>query len=229
MFSGRKLAFTLVFTGLITFFFGVSCRGFFTSPVLQSIAINPTSPELGIGQTETLTVYGTDDTGNRYQLKNGVSWSIDGNGTATLVAGASSATITGVAPGSANITASAQALSATATATVIGNVTQISVTPTSGSVTIGDTTGASFTFAGSPGPPDYITTGDGGTLTITSNAGVVNDGLITCVVSTDSNSNPDELCTAESGAASSYTLVMTYPSPSGGTISSPTVTLSVSQ
>jgi Bacterial Ig-like domain (group 2) len=225
MLTGRKLVLELAFAVLVALAFGVSCRGFFPKPVLQSIAINPTAPQVNVGQTQSLQLFGTFDDGTRSQLTSGVGWSIVPTSVATIT-GTGSATLTGVTSGSATITASAQALSATANATVIGNVSSISVSPTSGSVTIGGSTGAPFTFAATPGPPLFITADNGGTLTITPA-----DNFVTCTVSVDSNNNPDELCTAVQGANTTtpYQLVMTYPSSSGGTVSStPTATLSVS-
>ena len=225
MLTGRKLALNLAFTVLVALAFGVGCRGFFPKPVLQSIAINPTAPQVNVGKTQTLQLFGTYDNGTRSQVTSGVSWSAVPTSVAT-VTGTGSATLLGVASGSATITASAQALSATATATVIGNVTSITVNPTSGNVKVGGSTGAPFTFAGTPGPPAFITANNGGTLVITPA-----DGKITCTVSVDSGTNPDELCTAITGAntITPYQLVMTYPSPTGGTVTStPTATLSVS-
>jgi len=221
MLTGRKLALTLAFTVLVALAFGVSCRGFFPKPILQSIAINPTAPQVNVDKTLNLQLFGTYDDGSRSPVTSGVGWSIVPTSVATI-AGTGSATLTGVTSGSATITASAQALSATATATVIGNVTSITVSPASGNAKIGGQ-GAPFTFAATPGPPTFITADNGGTLTITPA-----DGHITCIVSVDTNSNPDELCTAVTGAAGPYSIVMTYPSPTGGTVTSPTATLTVS-
>jgi uncharacterized protein YjdB len=220
MLTGRKLALTLAFTVLVALAFGVSCRGFFPKPVLQSIAISPTAPQVSVDQTQNLQLFGTYDDGSRNVVNSGVSWS-SSDMTVATVTGTGSATLKGVASGSVTITASAQALSATATATVIGNVTQITVSPLSGSVAVG--AGQPFTFAATPGPPSFITGDNGGTVVISPN-----DGNITCAVSTDSNSNPDELCTAAAVGTGSYTIVMTYPSPSGGTVTStPAATLTV--
>jgi len=221
MWTGRKLALTLAFTALVALAFGVSCRGFFPKPILQSIAINPTAPQVNVDKTLNLQLFGTYDDGTRSQLTSGVGWSIVPTSVATI-SGTGSATLTGVTSGSATITASAQALSATANATVIGNVSAITVSPTSGSVAVGGA-GAPFTFAATPGPPSFITADNGGTLGISPN-----DGNITCTVSTDGNSNPDELCTATGGTGISYAITMTYPSPTGGTVTStPTATLTV--
>jgi hypothetical protein len=220
MLTGLKLPLTLAFAVLVVVAFGVSCHGFFPDPVLQSIAINPTAPQVNVGKTQNLQVYGTYDNGTRKQVTSGVSWSSGDTNIAT-VTGTSSATLQGVTPGSVTITASAQALSATATATVIGNVTAITVNPQSGTAHIGGS-GQDFTFAATPGPPVFITADNGGSLVITPS-----DGKITCSVSVDKSGNPDELCVAATGAGTSYTVVMTYPDGNGGTITSQTATLAV--
>jgi len=222
MLIGRKLALTVAFAVLVAVAFGVSCRGFFVNPTLQSIAVSPTTAQVGIGDQTTLSVYGTYSDGSRSTVTSGVSWSADPTGVVTLV-GTGSATITGVTTGNTTLTAEAQALTATATATVIGNVSQIVASPTSANLTIGDP-GQAFSFVATPGPPDYITTNNGGTLTITTA-----DGFITCTVSVDANNNPDEVCAADTGATGPYTVVMTYPSSTGGTITSNTITLTVTQ
>jgi hypothetical protein len=222
MVIGRKVALTLVFAGLLLLAFGAGCRGFFVNPTLSSIAINPTAPQVSVNQSTSVQVYGTYTDGSRSIVTSGVGWSSSEPGVATIT-GTGSGTLTGVSSGSTTITASAQALSTTATATVIGNVTAITVTPTSQNVVIGGT-GVGFTFAATPGPPTYITADNGGTLVITPA-----DGLITCSVSTDGSGNPNEVCTAATGAQSSYTINMTYPSPTGGIVTSNTATLTVSQ
>ena len=220
MFTGRKLPLTLAFAVLVVVAFGVSCKGFFPDPVLQSIAINPTAPQVNVGSTQNLQVFGTYDDGKRRVVSSGVSWSSGDNNIAT-VTGTGSATLKGVSPGGVTITASAQALTATASATVIGNVTSITVSPTSGTAHPGGT-GQIFTFAASPGPPSFITADNGGTLVITTD-----DGKITCSVTTDGSSNPAELCVAATGAVGPYSIVMTYPDGNGGTITSNTATLNI--
>jgi len=219
MFTGRKLPLTLAFVVLVAVAFGASCKGFFVDPVLTGITINPTAPEVDVDKTLQLQAFGTYDDGSRKQVKSGVSWSSDSRDIATVD---TNGALSGVTPGTAQIQASAQGLSGTATATVIGNVTAISVTPTSGSINVGDS-GIALTFASTPGPPLFITADNGGTLAISPS-----DSLFTCSVGVDSSNNPAEICTATQGAAPAYQVVMTYPSPSGGTVTSqPTVTITV--
>jgi hypothetical protein len=205
MFTGRKLPITLVFIALLGLAFGVSCNGFFVDPTLTGIAVSPTAPQVEVGKTITLQAFGTYDDGSRKQVKSGVSWSAVPTSVATV--DTNTGVLTGVAPGSSTVTASAQALSGTATATVIvTGVTAITVDPTSGSVTKG---GSPFTFtftATANGAPVQITTDNGGVLTITPST-----TNVTC-----SASNGTELCSADSNATSgaSYDIKMTYPGSS---------------
>lgn len=213
MLSGRKLPITLAFTVIIVFTFGVSCRGFFTNPVLSSIAISPTAPQVNVGSTLTLQVFGTYDDGTRKVVSSGVSWSSDADDVATI--DPTTGLLTGVTPGTANISASAQALPATAAATVIlTGVNQITVTPTSGSTPINGT-GQLFAFVAISGTNSVpITADNGGILTISPS-----DGFVTCTVSGNS-----ELCSATAGAVGPYSITMTYPGTSQSATAKLTIT-----
>jgi len=136
MLTGRKLVLTLAFTVLVVVAFGMSCNGFFTDPVLQSIAIQPPSPQIEIGSTTTQTIqaWGTYDTKPRSLITSGVSWTSSPSTTVEIVGpcanaqSCGSATVQGVGSGTATITAAAQGLSATATATAyLGNITGFEV------------------------------------------------------------------------------------------------------
>lgn len=224
MLTGRKLALTIAFAGLLLVAFGAGCRGFFQNPTLTTIAVSPTTVNVAIGSTTSLQVFGTYSDGSRSQVTSGVSWSVDPPGIAT-VTGSGSGNVTGQAAGSTTATASAQAITGTASITVAGNVSSITVTPPTQSYTVGEP-GVTFTFPASPGPPAFITTGNGGTLTISPD-----DGLVDCEISTDGSGNPTESCTVEGGGTTSqYTLVMTYVNATGDIITStPTATLNVTQ
>jgi len=213
MFSGRRLPLTLAFAGLLMMAFGAGCRGFFPKPVLQSIAINPTAPQVSVGQTQTLQAFGTYDDGNRSAITSGVGWS-SSDPTVATITGAGSAVITGVAPGSTTISASAQALSATASATVVLAGAILSVTPVNESVTIPNTANP-FTFTATAGSTVInVTTANGGTLTITP---TTTD--ITCTAT-----NGTEVCATDSATAlGTYTLTMTY----AGATNSVSATLNV--
>ncbi|HTR26301.1 MAG TPA: Ig-like domain-containing protein [Terriglobales bacterium] len=217
---GKRLPLTIAFTIVLVFAFGVSCKGFFQPNTLSSIAIQPSDPQVNVGHTLALQAWGTYSDNTRAEITSGVGWSSDTTDVAT-VDGTGSATLTGVSPGSATITASAQGISGTASATVVGNVTQITVSPTTASLTIGGS-GQAFTFAATPGPPSYITADNGGSLNINPT-----DSFFTCVVGVDGSNNPAEVCSVSQGAAPQYTLSMSYPSQNGGTITSNTATITV--
>jgi hypothetical protein len=213
MFSGRKLPITLAFVVLVALAIGPSCNGFFVDPTLTSIAISPTAPQVNVGSTTTLQVFGTYDDGSRKAVTSGVSWSSGSPDVATI--DASTGVLTGVAPGSSVIAVSVDALPAQATATVIlTGVNQITVQPTSGSVNKGGT-GFTFTFTATSGSNQInITTDNGGIVTISPNSSDV-----TCDVSGDA-----ELCSADTAATSGvYSIKMTYP----GSTSSATASLTV--
>jgi len=141
MLSGRKLALTLVFTGLVALGAGVSCRGFFQNPTLNSIAMQPPSPQVEVSQSTTLQAWGTYSDNSRSQITSGVAWTSSdgtvvvftdncGQGNTTCASETSgSATVEGLnTGGTATITAAAQGISATATATAyLGTITNFKV------------------------------------------------------------------------------------------------------
>jgi hypothetical protein len=220
MFVGRKLALTLAFTVLVALAFGVSCRGFFQPNVLESIVIQPPSVNFEVNATQQFSAYGTYQDGTRALISSGVVWSSD-SPSITITAGGN-ATGLSVTTAAATITGSAQGLSGTATASVIGDVTTITVSPTS--ATISAESSVTFTFAATPGPPNFITDDNGGTLST-----LPADGIFTCSVGVNAENNPAEVCTLSSttGASASYTVQMSYPGLSGVTINSPMVTVTV--
>src|ERR1700678_4253324 len=165
----QKLRLAGALVALTTLALAVSCRGFFVNPTLTAITISPASPQVELDTTLTppLSVYGTYSDGSTSAVTSGVSWSSETPSVATVSAGGS---VQGVSLGTATIQASAQAVTASATATVyLGDISAISVLPTSGSVDNANTsTPATFTFtATADGQPIDITTSNGGILTIT--------------------------------------------------------------
>lgn len=222
MLNGRKLALTLAFTGLVALALGVSCQGFFPPNTLNTVQIQPPSLNLSLNAQQQFTAYGTYQDGSRSPITSGLVWT-SSSPSVTITSGGlatgASVTTTGV-----TITGSAQGISGTASVTVIGNVTSMTVSPTSANVTVGGSP-VIFTFAASPGPPDFVTADNGGTLTVTPT-----DSFFICTVGVDSSNNPAESCQLSSGGTvPSYTLQMSYPSPSGGTVFSPIVTVTTTQ
>ncbi len=196
MLAGRKLVLTLAFTVLIALAFGVSCRGFFQPNSLVSIAVQPPSPNVMLGQTTTLQAWGTYQDNTRSQITSGVDWSSDTPDILTI--NETSGVAMGVSLGTANITAAAQGLTGTASATVFINVTSITVlTPNT------------WTFTGAAGgtSPPFVVQVNGNT-DVTSSAIFTssNTSFITCVNGTD-----PVLCTAIAGTPpGQYTIVVSY-------------------
>jgi len=214
MFSGRKVLIVFVFAVLLVVAFGAGCHGFFVDDTLSSVAIQPTAPQVNVGSTLSLQAWGTySPSGNRKQITSGVSWSISSTAFATI--DPNSGVLTGVAPGTATVTASAQALSGTATATVtVPNISSLTVNPTTWSV--GQNGGSQDFTATANGTIDVTT---GATWTV---APTPTSGSIQC---TNNGISPPETCTVgTSTTAGSYKITVTYP----GTTLAPFVTLGIS-
>jgi hypothetical protein len=136
MFNGRKLALTLAFTVLVAVALGVSCRGFFVSPTLTSITINPTTPSVQVGSTTTLSAYGVNSNSQGMYLTSGVSWSSSDPSVAAITGNCAtepcgSATLQGLTIGTTTISVGSQSVTNTATATAFISVSSITVAPTS--------------------------------------------------------------------------------------------------
>jgi hypothetical protein len=242
MLTGRKLALTLAFAVLVVVAFGMSCNGFFTDPVLQSIAIQPPSPQIEIGSTttQTLQAWGTYDDNSRSPITSGVSWTsspstiVEITGACANAQPCGSATVQAVASGTATITAAAQGLSTTATATAyLGNINNFEVcegtftTPTSCSATVvtwnannaskGIVTQTFIAQATNPTPPPpEIDLTTASTWTVSSSLA----SSITC----DNSTTPATCQVAQSTADNTYpnAIIVTY-----GTSSSISITVVV--
>jgi hypothetical protein len=223
MWSGRKLALTLAFTVLIALAAGVSCRGFFQPNTLETVTLQPPSLDIGVGSTQQFTAYGTYEDGSRAQITSGIVWTSSDSVDVPITA---QGLLTGVnvTTDAVTITGSAQGLSGTATVSVVGDVTTITGTESASSITAGGDP-VYFTFAATPGPPAFITADNGGTLTIN-----LADSFFVCSAGTNPSGDPAEVCSLTSGGtATQYQLYMSYPSSSGATITSNTLTVNALQ
>ncbi|HSZ62136.1 MAG TPA: hypothetical protein VK828_10085 [Terriglobales bacterium] len=148
MLSGRKLALTLVFTGLVAVGAGVSCKGFFVNPTLASITIQPATPSVQLTDTVTLQAYGVDNESPPVgsYLTSGVSWSSSDPTVAQITGACATApcgtvSLQGVTIGTSTITASSESVTNTTTITVFISVSSMTISPTSQSLsTLGATT-----------------------------------------------------------------------------------------
>jgi hypothetical protein len=226
MLTGRKLALTLAFTVLIALAAGVSCKGFFQPPTLNSIAIQPPSPNIEVGPTyaQTLQAWGTYSDNSRSQITSGVAWesSDDTVIQITPTTGVATGVNTG---GSAQITAAAQGLSATAAATAyLGTITNFEVCL--GTFVSGQScnTGTWSPSSAAGGTQDYYVqaTYNGAPIDLTtaSTFGPVSPtttaGSITCT-----NTSTPASCTVVAGTLplTTYTFTVTYGTTNSVTVS----------
>ena len=214
MFTGRKLPITLACVVLVGLAIGASCNGFFQDPTLNSISIQPPSPQVQVGQTETLQAWGVDSDNKRSQIKSGVVWTSSDNTVVQI--DSNSGVITGKGTGgTSTITAAAQGLSATATATAfLGNVSALTIC--SGTFNTGTCPAATWTVSGQTGgSQNYYAkaSSNGDIVDVTTVATwdvtpVTTAGGVTC----DATSSP-AVCTVDpqTTPTGTYVITVTYP------------------
>jgi hypothetical protein len=137
----QKLRLAGVFAVLAIFAFGLGCRGFFVNPTLTTVTVGPTGFNLPVGSTQQMTATGTYNDGSTKTLTSGVVWTSSDPTIATVTAGG---LVTGVAAGTATITAQSGTITGQSSITVsLTNVTGVTITPTTGNVA---TNGGTVTF-----------------------------------------------------------------------------------
>jgi hypothetical protein len=242
--AGKKLPLIIAFTVLLVAAFGAGCNGFFQAPTLSSVAIQPPTPSVEVGQTTTVQAWGVYSDNSRSQITSGVAWTSDTPDAVCFVSGSSctasftggTATIAGVAPGgSATLTAAAQGISATAQTTAyLGNLTNFQVCQApytlGGTCTLttwdapsasGDQTQTYYAIA------TYSTQSGSQTADVTASASFVltstppTAGGISC---TDGSDPATCTVTANTAPTGNYTITVTY---SGWTGTAPTITVDV--
>jgi hypothetical protein len=223
VFTGKRVSIGIAFGVLLVAAFGAGCSGFFVDPTLTSLNITPASPSVQVAQTTSLSAYAVNSNQQGQTLTSGVSWSTSDPSTATITGACAngalcgSATISGVAAGTATITASSQNVNATATLTVFlpavtnfqvcqGNFGSTTCSSSGGTLTWhAGSSGISqpFVAQGTSGGTVYdLTTSSTWTLTVTPST-----GSISC---TNSGTTP-ETCTVESGTSDgTYPVTVTY-------------------
>jgi Bacterial Ig-like domain (group 2) len=222
MFTGRKLALTLAFTVFVALAFGPSCQGFFVSPTLTSITINPTSPSVQLGLSTTVQAYGVNTNQQGMNLTGGVSWSSSDDTIAT-VTGSGSAVLTGVSIGTVTLTASSESVTNTATATVFITVSSMAITPTSQSVTPLTGTTSQPYIVKVNGTTDISSSA---TLTASMNGTASTDVTCSYALTGPTGGTAGIYCTGDgSEAPGTYQLVATYT----GTTITATASLTINQ
>jgi trimeric autotransporter adhesin len=219
----ERLVATLA-TSLFLCAFLASCSGFFIKPTVSSIFITPSAATVGVGQMTTLAAYATYSDGTQNQISgNSVGWS----SSATNIASVSSpgGAVTGVALGTATITASSQGVSGTATVNVtISNITSLVITTTQGSTqpittaTINGTTGTLQFYAYANGSPNndvtqsVTWTSSNTSVATIASGGTSGNGLASAVAAGTTNITATTTNTTTGQQVSSQTIVLTVTS-----------------
>jgi uncharacterized protein YjdB len=176
--SKRNLQICAAFAALILLAVSIGCSGFFVDPTLTTITVTPPTPSVVVGNTQQMTATGTYDDGSSKNITGTVAWTTSDPTIATV--GASSGLLTGVATGSATITASEAAITGSTSATVqVAGLQSITVTPSNTSVTSGSP--QQFTAMGhlQNGTTQDISTSATWTSSNTSAATIDSTGLVT--------------------------------------------------
>lgn len=205
--TNRKLRIVASFAALATLALAVSCRGFFVNPTLTGLSVGPSGLSLNVNQQFQMTATGTYSDGSQKTLTSGVAWSSDTPNTVKV--GQTSGIVTGLQPGSANISAAsggcASCSASTKVSVVLNNVTIITVSPSSQNVTIGGS-GAFFSATASPGGVDITSTA---TWNIQDPGGVNQNASFT--IQFDTASGKEEFLPLSTAALETYTIVVSYP------------------
>jgi len=212
----------LAFGVLVAAAMGAACNGFFPDNTLVSLAIQPPSPQVQVGQSTGLEAWGTYQDNSRSLLTSGVAWTSSGQDSTVDVS--PSGVMTGVGSGgSATITASSQGISATATATAfLGNVSDLTIC--TGTFNTGTCPASTWTISGSKGGSnDYYAkaTSSGTAVDVTvvaswSVSPTPSTGTIQC---SNSDVSPETCTVANPTSTGPYVITVTYPGTTPATAS----------
>ena len=201
--------------------FLMSCSGFFIKPSISSIFITPSAATVGVGQMVSLAAFATYSDGTQNQISgSSVGWTSSDNSIASVTSPGGS--VTGVAIGSATITASSQGVNGTAAITVtLSNITSLVINTTQGSTqnqttaTINGTTGTLqfFAYANGSAQNDVTqsvtwTSSNTSVATIAS-GGTSGNGLASAVAAGTTNITATTTNTTTGQRVSSQTIVLT--------------------
>jgi len=203
--TNQKLRVTCAVAALATLAFAVSCRGFFVNPTLTGVSVGPSGLNLNVNQTFQMTATGTYNDGSQKTLTSGVVWS--SSAPTVISVGQTSGIVTGLQSGTSTITASSggcSSCSGTASVSVVlANVSSITVTPASQSVTIG---GSIVYFTATASPGGDIT--QGATWNIVDSTGTNQNANFSIAFVSGSG---EGFLPGSSAAQGAYTINVTYP------------------
>lgn len=216
----RRLVLTAA-TGLVLSLSLSSCGGFFIKPSISSIFIQPSAATVGVGQQVSLAAYATYSDGTQNQISGGsVGWTSSAPNIASITSPGGQ--VTGVAIGTATMTASSQGISGTGTVNVtLSNITTLVINTTQGSTqnqtiaTINGTTGTLqfYAYANGSAQNDVTqsvtwTSSNTGVATIAS-GGTSGNGLAQAVTAGTTNITATITNTTTGQLVSSQTIVLT--------------------
>lgn len=221
---------TLRFTGAVAMLailgLAVSCTGFFVNPTWTAITIQPPSPAVAVGFSQTLTAWGTDTNGQRSQITHNLVWTLSGASNGGTVATLDPATgiLKGVAAGTVTVTASSEGISGTATATVAQEVATMTILPATSSITDNGTNFQQYTIkSGSTDITSLVT------LTAYQNGQAVSN--LPCGYQLGNSTDGTQDCQPATalqtaGTTQSYSIVVTYAGYTGTAQVAATLTVS---
>jgi hypothetical protein len=200
-----------------------SCSGFFIKPTISSIYITPSAATVGVGQMVSLSATATYSDGSQNQISgSSVGWTSSDNTIATVTSPGGS--VTGVAIGTATITASAQGVTGTATVNVtLANITSLVINTTQGSTTNQTTA----TIAGVPTNLQFFAYANGSASNDVTSA-VSWSSSNTNVATIGSGSSTAGLATSVAAGTTNIT-ASTTNSTTGQQVTSQTIVLTVTQ
>jgi trimeric autotransporter adhesin len=204
--------------------FLASCSGFFINPTISSIFITPSAATVGIGQMTTLAAYATYSDGTQNQISgSSVGWSSSATNIATV--SSPGGAVTGVAIGTATITASAQGVSGTATVNVtLSNITSLVINTTQGSTTSQTTA----TLAGVPNTLQFYAYANGSASNDVTQAVTWNSSNTSVATISSGLSSGNGLATSVAAGTTNITATTTNSS-TGQVVNSQTIVLTVTQ
>jgi len=201
--------------------FLTSCSGFFISPSISSIFIQPSASTVGVGQQVSLAAFATYSDGTQNQISgSSVGWTSSAPNIASITSPGGQ--VTGVAIGTATMTASSQGITGTATVNVtLSNITTLVINTTQGSTqrqtiaTINGTTGTLqfFAYANGSGSNDVTQsvtwTSSNTSVATISSGGTSGNGLASAVAAGTTNIVATITNTTTGQLVSSQTIVLT--------------------
>jgi uncharacterized protein YjdB len=198
-----------------------SCGGFFIKPSISSIFIQPSAVTVGVGQQVSLAAFATFSDGTQNQISgSSVGWTSSAPDVATITSPGGQ--VTGVAIGTATMTASSQGISGTGTVNVtLSNITSLVINTTQGSTqrqTIATLNGVPntlqfFAYANGSAQNDVTQsvtwTSSNTSVATISSGGTSGNGLVSAITAGTTNITATITNTTTGQLVSSQTIVLT--------------------